>query len=152
MMKSASTCQRSIWLGGVLSISRASNILDWTNRMGVTPRPSNHFMSAYPKGYGAASSPPKVPPSNTLQRRLPTISWLSIQASAHTLAALGFIAMVDEDADLFKDENRALKVNQWVFGLDNNKEISNLPRKKMYSWHSWFTVLETKPRIFSILA
>lgn len=90
-------------------------------------------MSVYPKGYGAASSPPKVPPSNTLQRRLPTIGWLSIQGSARTLAALGFIAVVDEDANFFKDENRTLKVNQWVFYLDNNKEISSLSRKKYIS-------------------
>lgn len=70
--------------------------------MGVIPRPSNHFMSVYPKGYGAAHSPPKVPPSNTLQRRLPTIGWLNIQASARTLAALDVIVMLDEDADFLK--------------------------------------------------
>lgn len=87
--------------------------------MGVTPWPSNHFTLVSPKAYGAESYLPEVFPSNTLQRRLPKITWLSIRASVYTLAALGSIAMVNEDIDFFKDESRALKVSHWVFDLDN---------------------------------
>ena len=45
MMKLVSTCQCAIWLGGVLAISRTSNIPDWTNGMWGALHPSNHCVS-----------------------------------------------------------------------------------------------------------
>lgn len=110
--------------------------------------PEHLIYSTEPTGWGSLHDPAiilcqSIPKVMVLQALLPkcphltlskegclqSVDWV-FKPSARTLAALGFIALVDEDADFFKDENRTLKVNQWVFDLDNNKEISSLSRKE----------------------